>query len=69
MSGWWGHYDFRCQLVDYSRSPMAMRVSRLFRTIFACPAAQGCLDHQTTSRARRHNAFPHVVCALFTNSI
>ncbi|KAG6439623.1 hypothetical protein O3G_MSEX000929 [Manduca sexta] len=27
MSGWWGHYDFRCQLVDYSRSPMAMRVS------------------------------------------
>ncbi|GBP76082.1 Elongation of very long chain fatty acids protein AAEL008004 [Eumeta japonica] len=25
MSGWWGHYDFRCQLVDYSRSPMAMR--------------------------------------------
>ena len=26
-SGWWGHYDFRCQLVDYSRSPRAMRVS------------------------------------------
>ncbi|CAG9115855.1 unnamed protein product [Plutella xylostella] len=27
MSGWWGHYDFRCQLVDYSRSPMAMRMA------------------------------------------
>nr|XP_026485761.1 elongation of very long chain fatty acids protein AAEL008004-like [Vanessa tameamea]XP_026485763.1 elongation of very long chain fatty acids protein AAEL008004-like [Vanessa tameamea] len=26
-SGWWGHYDFRCQLVDYSRSPRAMRMA------------------------------------------
>ena len=26
MSGWWGHYSFKCQPVDYSRSPMAMRV-------------------------------------------
>ncbi|CAG9560579.1 unnamed protein product [Danaus chrysippus] len=26
-SGWWGHYDFRCQLVDYSRSPKAMRMA------------------------------------------
>lgn len=29
QSGWWGHYDFRCQPVDYSRNPIAMRVSRV----------------------------------------
>lgn len=27
MSGWWGHYNFTCQLVDYSRSPIAMRMA------------------------------------------
>ncbi|PZC79019.1 very long chain fatty acid elongase AAEL008004 [Helicoverpa armigera] len=27
MSGWWGQYNFTCQLVDYSRSPMAMRMA------------------------------------------
>lgn len=27
MSGWWGHYDLRCQPVDYSRSPLAMRMA------------------------------------------
>ncbi|XP_053602710.1 very long chain fatty acid elongase AAEL008004-like [Plodia interpunctella] len=26
MSGWWGHYNFTCQPVDYSRSPLAMRM-------------------------------------------
>ena len=26
-SGWAGHYSFRCQPVDYSNSPMALRVS------------------------------------------
>nr|QMX41497.1 very long chain fatty acid elongation protein ELO3 [Dioryctria abietella] len=25
-SGWWGHYNFTCQPVDYSRSPLAMRM-------------------------------------------
>ncbi|RZB40769.1 elongation of very long chain fatty acids protein, partial [Asbolus verrucosus] len=25
MSGWWGSYSFRCQPVDYSNSPMALR--------------------------------------------
>jgi elongation of very long chain fatty acids protein 7 len=24
--GWWNGYSFRCQPVDYSRNPMAMRV-------------------------------------------
>lgn len=27
MSGWWGSYSFRCQPVDYSNNPMALRVS------------------------------------------
>lgn len=28
MSGWWGSYSFRCQPVDYSDSPMALRMAR-----------------------------------------
>lgn len=27
MSGWWGSYSFRCQPVDYSNNPMALRVN------------------------------------------
>nr|QXU64613.1 fatty acid elongase 2 [Blattella germanica] len=27
-SGWAGHYSFRCQPVDYSNSPMALRMAR-----------------------------------------
>ncbi|KAF6198178.1 hypothetical protein GE061_007925 [Apolygus lucorum] len=27
MSGWWGSYSFRCQPVDYTTSPMAMRMA------------------------------------------
>ncbi len=30
MSGWAGEYSFRCQPVDYSYSPMALRVSSDF---------------------------------------
>ncbi|XP_037913213.1 elongation of very long chain fatty acids protein AAEL008004 isoform X1 [Hermetia illucens] len=26
MGGWWGHYSFRCEPVDHSHSPMAMRM-------------------------------------------
>ncbi|XP_053682185.1 elongation of very long chain fatty acids protein 7 [Sabethes cyaneus] len=28
MSGWWGHYSFRCQPVDYSNNPLALRMAR-----------------------------------------
>ncbi|XP_066996660.1 very long chain fatty acid elongase AAEL008004 [Anabrus simplex] len=28
QSGWAGHYSFRCQPVDYSNSPMALRMAR-----------------------------------------
>ncbi|XP_056633736.1 elongation of very long chain fatty acids protein AAEL008004-like [Diorhabda sublineata] len=27
MSGWWGDYSFRCQPVDYSNSPLALRMA------------------------------------------
>jgi len=27
MGGWWNQYSFRCQPVDYSNSPTAIRVS------------------------------------------
>ncbi|XP_015185200.1 PREDICTED: elongation of very long chain fatty acids protein AAEL008004 isoform X3 [Polistes dominula] len=26
MGGWWGHYSFRCQPVDYSNSPTAVKM-------------------------------------------
>ncbi|XP_055321846.1 elongation of very long chain fatty acids protein 7 isoform X2 [Sitodiplosis mosellana] len=26
-SGWWGHYSFKCQPVDYSNSPLALRMA------------------------------------------
>lgn len=29
MSGWWGQYSLRCQPVDYSRSPSAMRMANV----------------------------------------
>lgn len=28
QSGWWGHYSFRCQPVDYSNNPLALRMAR-----------------------------------------
>uniref|UniRef100_A0A1B0C378 Elongation of very long chain fatty acids protein n=1 Tax=Glossina palpalis gambiensis TaxID=67801 RepID=A0A1B0C378_9MUSC len=28
MSGWWGHYNFTCQPVDYSNNPLALRMAR-----------------------------------------
>uniref|UniRef100_A0A1Q3G0L3 Elongation of very long chain fatty acids protein n=1 Tax=Culex tarsalis TaxID=7177 RepID=A0A1Q3G0L3_CULTA len=27
QSGWWGHYSFRCQPVDYSNNPLALRMA------------------------------------------
>lgn len=30
MTGWFTGYSFRCQPVDYSRSPTAMRVSAIY---------------------------------------
>lgn len=29
MAGWMSHYSFKCQPVDYSASPLALRVSFL----------------------------------------
>lgn len=35
MSGWWGSYSYRCQPVDYSTNPIAMRVSWFLTAIKA----------------------------------
>ena len=32
MGGWWSQYSFRCQPVDYSNSPTAIRVSKFVFT-------------------------------------
>lgn len=29
QSGWWGHYSFKCQPVDYSNNPKALRMARI----------------------------------------
>lgn len=34
MSGWWGSYSFRCQPVDYTHSPMGLRVTIKMIVIF-----------------------------------
>ncbi|KAK0081258.1 hypothetical protein PV326_007777 [Microctonus aethiopoides] len=31
MGGWWGHYSFRCQPVDYSDNPIAIRIFFVLR--------------------------------------
>ena len=33
MGGWWGQYSFRCQPVDYSNNPTALRVSFVTRNV------------------------------------
>lgn len=35
MGGWWDQYSFRCQPVDYSNNPTAVRVSLVIRN-FLC---------------------------------
>lgn len=36
MSGWWGSYSFRCQPVDYSNNPIALRVSLWYFYLIFC---------------------------------
>lgn len=32
VSGWWRDYSYRCQPVDYSNNPKAIRVSNIYST-------------------------------------
>lgn len=43
MGGWWGEYSFRCQPVDYSENPTAIRVSSP-RISFSLSDSAGCSD-------------------------
>ncbi|KAF7407168.1 hypothetical protein HZH66_001705 [Vespula vulgaris] len=36
MSGWFYHYNFYCQPVDYSNDPVALRMTRAVYTYFVC---------------------------------
>lgn len=36
MAGWWNDYSFRCQPVDYSNNPKAMRMARGVYLYFIC---------------------------------
>nr|CAI5859069.1 unnamed protein product [Callosobruchus analis] len=51
MSGWWGSYSFRCQPVDYSNDPMALRVSLNLTFRLWLTHAGG-----TTSRSSRNSS-------------
>ena len=38
MSGWFGKYSFRCEPVDYSMNPLAVRVSILYKRWYHGPS-------------------------------
>ncbi|XP_076642517.1 very long chain fatty acid elongase AAEL008004 [Halictus rubicundus] len=68
VSGWGGHYSFRCQPVDYSDNPLAMRMARgcwwyyfskfteFFDTIFFVLRKKN--DHISTLHVIHHGCMP-----------
>ncbi|XP_063988213.1 very long chain fatty acid elongase AAEL008004-like isoform X2 [Diachasmimorpha longicaudata] len=68
MGGWWGHYSFRCQPVDYSNSPTAIRMvyaswwyyfskfTEFFDTIFFILRKKN--DHVSTLHVIHHGCMP-----------
>lgn len=50
MGGWWDHYSFRCQPVDYSNSPTAIRVSVPNRSNPSRTVQRDCLPTTSTRR-------------------
>lgn len=71
QSGWWGSYSFRCQPVDYTDSPMAMRMARtcwwyyfskfteFFDTFFFVLRKKN--DHVSTLHVIHHGCMPFSV--------
>ncbi|XP_036323390.1 elongation of very long chain fatty acids protein isoform X1 [Rhagoletis pomonella] len=71
MSGWWGNYSFKCQPVDYSNSPLAMRMARtcwwyyiskfteFFDTIFFILRKKN--EHVSTLHVIHHGCMPFSV--------
>lgn len=63
MSGWWGSYSFRCQPVDYSNSPMALRVRFIFVNFNKHEDSESNLDCGARSRITMR------VCVTYVNTI
>lgn len=40
QGGWNGHYDLKCQPVDYSRAPLAMRMARAVWLYYICKVVE-----------------------------
>uniref|UniRef100_A0A1B0CF34 Elongation of very long chain fatty acids protein n=1 Tax=Lutzomyia longipalpis TaxID=7200 RepID=A0A1B0CF34_LUTLO len=71
QSGWWGHYSLKCQPVDYSRSPMAMRMANtcwwyflakfteFFDTLFFILRHK--MEHVSTLHVIHHGCMPFSV--------
>ncbi|GAB0087458.1 Elongation of very long chain fatty acids protein [Sergentomyia squamirostris] len=71
QSGWWGHYSFKCQPVDYTRSPMAMRMANtcwwyyiakfteFFDTLFFILRHK--MEHVSTLHVIHHGCMPFSV--------
>ncbi|KAH8414537.1 hypothetical protein KR215_008493 [Drosophila sulfurigaster] len=71
MSGWWGNYSFACQPVDYSNSPMAMRMvnicwwyyiskfTEFFDTLFFILRKKN--EHVSTLHVIHHGCMPFSV--------
>ncbi|XP_017847078.1 elongation of very long chain fatty acids protein AAEL008004 [Drosophila busckii] len=71
MSGWWGHYSFKCQPVDFSNSPMAMRMvnicwwyyiskfTEFFDTLFFILRKKN--EHVSTLHVIHHGCMPFSV--------
>ncbi|XP_068153362.1 very long chain fatty acid elongase 7 [Drosophila tropicalis] len=71
MSGWWGHYSLKCQPVDYSNSPLAMRMvnicwwyyiskfTEFFDTLFFILRKKN--EHVSTLHVIHHGCMPFSV--------
>lgn len=71
QSGWWGHYSFKCQPVDYTRSPLGMRMAttcwfyyiskftEFFDTLFFILRHK--MEHVSTLHVIHHGCMPFSV--------
>ncbi|XP_022214320.2 elongation of very long chain fatty acids protein [Drosophila obscura] len=71
MSGWWGHYSFKCQPVDYGNSPLALRMvnicwwyyiskfTEFFDTLFFILRKKN--EHVSTLHVIHHGCMPFSV--------
>ncbi|KAJ8977211.1 hypothetical protein NQ317_015386 [Molorchus minor] len=61
MSGWWGSYSFRCQPVDYSNSPMALRMARTCWWYYFSKFTEKKNSHVSTLHVIHHGCMPFSV--------